>query len=83
MSQSQDESQTDSSQSWRDALGPPPPMGTTKVSLPYGKYSKIVNTFLFLLSTKTLVIIIIISDMIWLSGMEFTKDGQNSKQGRP
>ncbi|XP_053408498.1 DNA polymerase epsilon catalytic subunit A-like [Mercenaria mercenaria] len=29
-SQSQDDSQTDSSQSWRDVLGPPPPMGVTK-----------------------------------------------------
>ena len=31
-SQSQDDSQIESSQSWRDSLGPPPPMGTTKVS---------------------------------------------------
>ena len=31
--QSQDDSQTDVSQSWRDALGPPPPMGNTRVSI--------------------------------------------------
>ena len=30
-SQSQEDSQLDSSQSWRDVLGAPPPMGTTKV----------------------------------------------------
>ena len=51
MSQSQDESQTDSSQSWRDALGPPPPMGTTKVSLPFGKtiFLKLQTLFFFML----------------------------------
>ena len=32
MSQSQDDSQTDGSQSWRDVLGPPPPMGNSRVS---------------------------------------------------